>query len=75
MPLAAALPTFVHPSFFPLDPFHLFFENIVPFLWDIWTIHSSSDEDVHIDKATAEKFGKLVVDGMKTLPPIFCGPV
>jgi hypothetical protein len=75
MPLAAASPAFVHPSFFPLDPFHLFFENIVPFIWDIWTTISSPTEPVHISKEKAAKFGKLVVEGMKTLPPSFCGPV
>ncbi|KIL54155.1 hypothetical protein M378DRAFT_93047 [Amanita muscaria Koide BX008] len=75
MPLAAASPAFVHPSFFPLDPFHLFFENIVPFIWDIWTVHSTPDEDVHLSKKMAESFGQLVADGMKTLPPSFSGPV
>ncbi|KAF8333784.1 hypothetical protein F5887DRAFT_893088 [Amanita rubescens] len=75
MPLAAASPAFVHPSFFPLDPFHLFFENILPFMWDIWTVNSDPDEPVHIPKDKAELFGRKVVDGMKTLPSIFCGPV
>jgi len=75
MPLAAASPAFVHPSFFPLDPFHLFFENIMPFIWDIWTVHSTADEDVHLSKKTAESFGQLVANGMKTIPPSFCGPV
>ncbi|KIL54871.1 hypothetical protein M378DRAFT_91772 [Amanita muscaria Koide BX008] len=75
MPLASASPAFVHPSFFPLDPFHLFFENIMPFIWDIWTTLSAPDEEVHLSKHLAEKLGQLVADGMKTLPPVFCGPV
>jgi hypothetical protein len=75
MPLAAASPAFVHPSFFPLDPFHLFFENIVPFMWDVWITISSATEPVHVSKEKAAKFGKLVVEGMKTVPSSFCGPV
>ncbi|KIL64665.1 hypothetical protein M378DRAFT_77785 [Amanita muscaria Koide BX008] len=75
MPLASASTAFVHPSFFPLDPFHLFFENIMPFIWDIWTTQSTPDEEVHLSKDMAEKLGQLVADGKKTLPPVFCGPV
>jgi hypothetical protein len=75
MPLAAASPAFIHPSFFPLDPFHLFFENILPFMWDIWTVDSQPNESVHIPKDKAALFGRKVVDGMKTLPSTFCGPV
>jgi hypothetical protein len=73
--LASASPAFIHPSFFPLDPFHLFFENIVPWIWDIWTIESKPDDEVHLSKDMAEKLGQLVAKGMKTLPPAFCGPV
>ncbi|KAH6906756.1 hypothetical protein BKA70DRAFT_1034916, partial [Coprinopsis sp. MPI-PUGE-AT-0042] len=31
MPLAVVSPCFIHPAFFPLDPFHLFYENCMPF--------------------------------------------
>ena len=75
MPLAAASAAFIHPSFFPLDPFHLFFENIMPFIWDIWTTGSTPDEDVHLSKDMAKQLGQLVVEGMKTLPPALSGPV
>jgi hypothetical protein len=30
LPLCAASPAFSHPFFFPLDPFHLFYENCMP---------------------------------------------
>ncbi|KAH9946556.1 hypothetical protein B0H21DRAFT_779031 [Amylocystis lapponica] len=59
-------------TFFPLDPFHLFFENIVAFIWDIWTTYSSPNESVHISKEILKQFGKLVVAAMSTLPPSFC---
>jgi len=75
MPLATASPAFIHPCFYPLDPFHLFFENIMPFIWDIWTIESKPNECIHLSKEKAEEFGKQVVIGMKTLPPEFCGLV
>jgi hypothetical protein len=76
MPLAAASAAFVHPSFFPLDPFHLFYENCIPFFWDIWTgSGSGAAESIHISDRKAQKFGELVPAAMKTIPPSFCGPV
>jgi hypothetical protein len=74
MPLAAASPAFIHPSFFPLDPFHLFFENIMPFLWDTWR-GSSQNDKVHVTDTKAKMFGELVAGSMKTLPASFCGRV
>ncbi|KAF8327317.1 hypothetical protein F5887DRAFT_898877 [Amanita rubescens] len=74
MPLAAASPAFIHPSFFPLDPFHLFFENIMPFLWDTWR-GSSQNDKVHVTDTKAKMFGELVANSMKTLPASFCGRV
>src|SRR6266576_6115545 len=44
-------------------------------MWDIWTVDSNPSELVHIPKDKAELFGRKVVDGMKTLPSAFCGPV
>ena len=75
MPLCAASPAFVHPSFFPLDPFHLFYENCMALLWDLWVTMSSSSEIVHLGAEKASKFGKLVAEAMSTLPASFCGPV
>ncbi|KDQ49046.1 hypothetical protein JAAARDRAFT_143997 [Jaapia argillacea MUCL 33604] len=75
MPLAAASPAFLHPSFFPLDPFHLFYENIMAFLWDLWTKYSLPSESIHLSPGKAAQFGRLVVEAMATLPPCFCGPV
>src|SRR5262249_11140983 len=50
MPLCAASKAFIHPSFFPLDPFHLFMENDAPFLWDLWTStgYSQVEEPIHM---------------------------
>jgi hypothetical protein len=75
IPVAAASPAFVHPSYFPLDPFHLFYENCMPWFWDIWTIHAKSPEIVRIPPKKVEALGKLVAEAMKTLPPVFCGSV
>lgn len=75
MPLAVASKAHTHPAFFPLDPFHLFFENIVAFIWDIWTTYSSSGECCHIPKEKMELFGKLVAMATATLPPSFCGTI
>ncbi|KDQ52872.1 hypothetical protein JAAARDRAFT_112501, partial [Jaapia argillacea MUCL 33604] len=75
MPLAAASPAFVHPSFFPLDPFHLFYKDIIAFLWDLWTIFSSKSERIHLSADKARKLGEFLVKAMETLSPCFCGPV
>ena len=74
MPLAVASPAFTHPSFFPMDPFHIFFENIMPLLWDIWRGSSPKDK-VHVTDKMAKKFGELVTSSMKSLPAAFCGRV
>jgi Transposase family tnp2 len=75
MPLCAASPAFLHPSFFPLDPFHLFYENCMAFLWDLWMTLSSPSEVIHIDTDKARQFGQLVSGAMSTLPASFCGLV
>ena len=75
MPLCAASPAFLHPTFFPLDPFHLFYENCMAFLWDLWTTLSPPSDPIHINADKARKLGQLVSEAMSTLPSIFCGPV
>ncbi|KAF8867459.1 hypothetical protein BD779DRAFT_1464471 [Infundibulicybe gibba] len=75
LPLCAASPAFIHPVFFPLDPFHLFYENCMAYMWDLWTILSPENDPVHLDRITAQTLGEYVVGGMKSLPPAFCGPV
>jgi hypothetical protein len=75
MPLCAASPAFLHPTFFPLDPFHLFYENCMLFIWDLWMTLSLPSDPVHVDTDKARQFGELVSGAMATLPPVFCGPV
>ena len=75
LPLCAASVAFMHPTFFPLDPFHLFYENIMAFIWDIWTVLSKSGEIVHLPAEKAQELGRLVALAMSTLPPAFCGPI
>ncbi|KAH6896188.1 hypothetical protein BKA70DRAFT_1116701 [Coprinopsis sp. MPI-PUGE-AT-0042] len=75
LPLCAASLAFIHPTFFPLDPFHLFYENDMPYMWDLWTTISGAQDPVHLSAKKAEKFGLYVVDAMKTLPPVFSGPI
>jgi hypothetical protein len=41
IPTCAASPAFSHPFFFPLDPFHLFYENCMPHFWDTWNSKDS----------------------------------
>jgi len=73
--LCSASPAFSHPSFFPLDPFHLFYENCMLHIWDLWITHSSSDDKIHMDKDMASELGEEIEKGVKTLPSSFCGPI
>jgi hypothetical protein len=73
--LCSTSPAFSHPSFFPLDPFHLFYENCMLHIWDLWVTHSSSDEQIHMDKKVASQLGEEIEKAVKTLPPAFCGPI
>ncbi|KAI0062672.1 hypothetical protein BV25DRAFT_1803365 [Artomyces pyxidatus] len=73
MPLCAFSQAFVHPSFFPLDPFHLFYENCMPFIWDLWVTISEPGEIMNIGTEKAKAFGALIPEAMATLPSAFCG--
>ena len=73
--LCAASPAFSHPSFFPLDPFHLFYENCMPHIWDIWVTHSTEEEVVHMPKSMASDLGEEIEKAMNTLPSSFSGPI
>jgi hypothetical protein len=77
MPLCAASKAFIHPCFFPLDPFHLFMENDAPFLWDLWTStgYSQVNEPIHMPDEMTKRLGQCVVSALATLPPSFCGPI
>ena len=75
MPLCAASLAFLHPTFFPLDPFHLFYENCMAFLWDLWMTLSLPSDPIHINANKARKLGQLVSEAMSTLPSVFCGLV
>ncbi len=67
LPLCAASVAFIHPTFFPLDPFHLFYENCMAFIWDVWTVFSETSELVHLSEKKAEDFGRLIPLAMCTL--------
>ena len=75
LPLCAASVAFTHPMFFPLDPFHLFYENCMTFIWDTWTVLSKLGETIHLSSEKAQKLGRLIPLAMTTLPPAFCGPI
>ena len=69
--ISAASPAFLHPSFSPLDPFHLFYENCMVHIWDMWVKNSASDEKIHMD----EEMVKGIGNAMETLPPSFSSPI
>ena len=73
--ICAANPAFLHPSFFPLDPFHLFYKNCVVHIWDMWVKYSDEGKLIHMRKEMAAKFGVEVDKAMETLPPSFSSPI
>jgi hypothetical protein len=75
LPICAASPAFSHPFFFPLDPFHLFYENCMPHFWDTWVTFSTESEVVHMSQDIASKIGEMIEKAMATLPPSFSGNV
>ena len=75
LPICAASPAFTHPFFFPLDPFHLFYENCMPHFWDTWITLSSPSEIVHMSQNIASMLGAEVESAIATLPSSFCGPI
>lgn len=48
LPLCAASEAFIHPSFFPLDPFHLFYENCMTHIWDQWNNPTAEGEIIYL---------------------------
>ncbi|KAF6741381.1 hypothetical protein DFP72DRAFT_833862 [Ephemerocybe angulata] len=76
LPLCAASEAFIHPTFFPLDPFHLFYENVMTFIWDIWTgVHAKEPDPVRLPDGKMKELGAYIFKGVATLPPSFCGPI
>jgi hypothetical protein len=73
--LCSASPAFSHLSFFPLDPFHLFYENCMLHIWDLWVTHSAPDEKIHMDTEIVSQLGEEIEKAVKTLPSSFCGPI
>ncbi len=57
LPLCAASLAFTHSTFFPLDPFHLFYEDCMAFMWDIWTVHSKISNHVHFPEEKVQELG------------------
>jgi hypothetical protein len=78
LPICAASPAFSHPYFFPLDPFHLFYENCMPHFWDMWMSGGSDPlkfEVFHMSEDIASKLGAEAESAIATLPSSFCGPI
>jgi hypothetical protein len=75
LPICAAGPAFSHPFFFPLDPFHLFYENCMPHFWDIWVTFSEPSEIVHMSQEIASALGAEAENALATLPPSLSGGI
>ncbi|KAK0519000.1 hypothetical protein OC835_007670 [Tilletia horrida] len=69
-PLLAALPSFVHPHFFPSDIFHLFTFNTLQLIWDTISLFKPGDP-FNFAPRLRRKFGLAVVDAGSHLPGAF----
>jgi len=75
LPMCATSQAFLHPSFFPLDPFHLFYENCMAFIWGLW-MKSQPMDLFYIPSDKLKRCGELVAQAsLSTLPASFCGSV
>ena len=75
LPICAASLAFSHPFFFPLDPFHLFYENCMPHFWDTWTKFSGELEIVHMNSEISSQLGAMVESAIATLPASMSGRI
>ncbi|EKM79206.1 hypothetical protein AGABI1DRAFT_40729 [Agaricus bisporus var. burnettii JB137-S8] len=73
LPLAAASKALLPYKCYPIDPFHLFYENCAPHIWDLWVSDKNLPEKIFFKNA--DQLGKLVEEARFTLPPAFCGPI
>ena len=73
--LSATGHAFLHPSFFPLDPFHLFYENCMTHIWDLWVSKDTNGEVIHMSEEMASELGEEIEKAMATLPPSFSGRI
>ena len=73
--LSATSHAFLHPSFFPLDPFHLFYENCMTHIWDLWVSDDTDGEVIHMSEEMASELGEEIERAMETLPPSFSGRI
>lgn len=71
--LAASSKALIPYKSYPIDPFHLFYENCAPHFWDMWTSDKNVTEKVFFKQAN--QLGKLVEAASKSLPPALCGPI
>jgi hypothetical protein len=74
LPLCATSLAFSHPNFYPIDIFHLPYENCMAFFWDMWT-ESMPGDAFYIPQEKLKDFGLLISQAMSTLPASFCGLV
>ena len=73
LPLCAASPAFIHLTFFPVDPFHIFYENCMAFIWDTWTANSKLMDRIHLAEDKARRFGEAVAAAIKLSHRLFVG--
>jgi len=67
------------PRSFPIDIMHLFFENIAPQMFKLWSAHFFKDDDLNatpfnISKSSWDVVGTLMQNNKKKMPLVFERP-
>ena len=65
IPICAASPAFSHPYFFPLDPFHLFYENCMPHFWDTWVSFVATHYSLVVNPTNTRTLGRQWTTGAR----------
>ena len=73
------LSSIVFPRSFPVDIMHLFFENIAPQMFKLWSAHFFKDNDLNktpfiISKTSWDMIGILMQNNKKNMPLAFGRP-
>src|SRR6202012_3558122 len=55
--------------------FHLFYENCMPHMWDMWISDSSASENFYMSSDIASELGAEAEKAIATLPSSFCGRI
>jgi hypothetical protein len=64
---------FTYPYFWPLDPAHMIYANIVLLFWDLWTVRAIDGDPFCFDRAKRELVGEIMEFSVSNIPAALGG--